>query len=648
MLNNQALAELSKLKQQIEDSKDSGEGIVVGSQGRHGFVKLDDGRSIYLPADTMEKVLPGDRIKVEVITNDQKKLEAKLEKLLQKNFKRFVATYSVKGKNHFVIPDHKEIKRGLFVPPKERKQFTDGQYVLCQLTRHPIADGRAQAKVLELIGDADSKGIQQKLVQAKSQLPGEFSPKALQQAEEIANKAGQVISGIEKDLCDLPFITIDAEDTRDLDDALFAKCIEAGDEQQWQLYAAIADPSAFIAANSPLDREAKTRASSVYFPGHRIPMLPPSLSNELFSLLPNQSRAALVCSMLINSDGEIIESEFFQARMQSKAKLSYESASAVLQGDDNDLSREIKDSLRALAAIANARRQYRQQHCLVQEDNIDYAFQLDEKLAITAVVEKQLTPAHRLVEEAMLATNICAGDKLARQAADKALFSCHSGFRAERVNELRHLLKREEHPCAELSLETLPEFVQFMQTCSNTEEQTGLKNIARRLLQAGEISPQAKPHFGLGLAHYALVTSPIRRYQDLHNHRLLKQLEINQAKAESMASDLQESLTTIRQAQREINQRLLCHYLADKEGQTFNAKIVAVSSQGLATRLMENGAEGFIPLRNSAKLTVKYDSICLTLTVNDTLFELEQVVPVVLEKVRLNNYQLQLRIDTTL
>jgi VacB/RNase II family 3'-5' exoribonuclease len=640
MLNNDALAELSKLKKIIEDSKDGGEGIVVGSQGRYGFVKLDDGRSIYLPPEEMQRVLPGDRVQVEVTTNDKNKSQAKLEKLLQKNLKHFVGNYTIKGNNHFVIPDQQAANRGLFVPPKERKNFAHGDLVQCQLVRHPFADGKSQVKITELIGKPDDIGIEHRLIELNYQLSTDFEPAAHQQAQQIAAQLDALDDGNRQDLSYLPFVTIDAESTLDLDDALLAESNDKG----WTVYSAIADPSAFVETGSPLDRAARQRASSVYFPGKVLSMLPTALATDGFSLNPEQRRPVLICKMTVAHDGTISHYEFFNALIRSHAKFSY---TAVADYIDNakaiSSNNDLLQSLSNLKDFAKARREYRLQHCLIQDDNADYSYQLDDQLKIQAITLKATTSAHRVVEETMLATNLCAGEEFAKHPQCGALFSTHSGFRPERIQEIQQLLKLEKPDYPSDNLDSFEGYTGLIQSLDQDLKAHPLKIILRRLLQGAEITTQALPHCGLGFRHYALITSPIRRYQDLHNHRILKKILTNRdtQTGEVNLQAIQEKITAIRSAQRELIQRLLCQYLQDKVGQTFAAKIMAVSSQGLALRLVDTGAESFVQLRNGPKLKTKYDSIRLTLTVNESLYQLDQVTTVKLESVNRERNQLQ-------
>ena len=651
MLNNDALAELSKLKKIIEDSKDRGEGIIAGSHSRHGFVKLDDGRSVYIDADGMQRVLPGDRVKVEIITNNKNKAEAKLEKLLQKNFIHFVGTYTIKGNNHFVIPDHKETQRGLFVPPKERKKFAHGDIVQCQLVKHPFTDGKSLVKIHQVLAKPDDPGVEQTIVEHKYRFTNTFTPAVEQQLKTIGEQL-ENLNDQRENLQDVPFVTIDAETTLDLDDALYAeKDAEKDtekDSQGWWLYSAIADPSPFITAGSPIDKEARNRASSIYFPGRVIPMLPMALANEYFSLKPNTGRPALICKMHIAKDGAIDDYQFFPASIQSQAKLNYQAVADYFdQGAEPAISPQVLESLHNLRDIAAARRHYRQQHCLLQDDSVDYQFELNEKLHISAVNIGSVTSAHRVVEEAMLATNFCAGTTLAQHQASTALFACHNGFRPQRIHEAQHLLKQTDPALDTGNIDSFTGFIELFRALEQKPELQQVKIILRRLLQGAEVSHQPLPHFGLGFEYYALITSPIRRYQDLHNHRLLRQIISSEKNAAGHCNPekLQEKIAQVRLAQRELDQRLLCHFLADKTGQTFMAKVMAVSSQGLALRLMDNGGESFVQLRNNPKQQVKYDSVQLSLTVNDTLYQLEQELEVKLEKVNLNRYQLHLSLS---
>lgn len=641
MLNSDALQQLSKLKQNIQASKDYGEGVVRGTANRFGFVVLDDGREAFLPPDEMQQVLPGDRVKVSLTENDKKKHEAKLEKLISSELKEFVGSYVVKGNNHFVSADHPQLSRWLFVPPRERKSFQNGDLVRCSMARHPFGDGKAQVKILARIGRPDDVGIERLYMIHKHQLPTEWSTEAQQELARIKEQAATLSAEGREDLTALAFVTIDSEGTMDMDDALYAEANDSG----WLLYTAIADPSALIDVGGPLDAAAQQRASTVYFPGASLSMFPSDLSQDVFSLLPAVQRPALVCKQQINQDGEIVEFSFIHSTITSHHKLAYSQVADFLENGNADaVPEECRDLLTNLQAIATARRDYRSKHYLIQSDNWDYIYRLNKQQKIERIDRRQPTVAHQLVEEAMLATNCCAGAFLAKSAVG-GLFASHAGFRDERRAEIEQLLKKDKPELAEANLESLEDFRQVIRQLQQNEADSVLLATLKRRLQPAAVSAKAEPHFGLGIESYATITSPIRRYQDLHNHRIIKGLlgdAANTDKSATLAEQLQAQLQRNRQACRQTEHWLLCQYLANQKGQRFEATVVAVASQGILVRLVDSGAEGFITLRGSKEEPARYDSLRMTLSHEGQTYHLEQKLTVILDKVDLAQKQLNL------
>lgn len=654
MLNSDALSQLKELKQSIQDSKDYAEGIVRGTNNRFGFVTLDDGREAFLPPETMQQVLPGDRVKVSLTESekDKKKHEAKLEKLLNSELKGFVGEYVEKGNNHFVSADHPQLSRWFFVPPKQRKGFKAGDLVSVRITRHPFGDGRAQVKITAKIGRLDEAGIERQYMIHKHGLPSDWSDAALKETEAVKTRAKELDKGDREDFTALNFVTIDAESTRDMDDALYLEAEEDG----WLLYAAIADPAAFVETDSVLDKAARERASSVYFPGQSLPMFPDELSQDAFSLMAAEERPVLVCKQRINATGEIQDFSFCNGVIRSHHKLSYKQVADFLE--NNDRSAVPEDSLALLEGLyelARARKQYRDENHVVQEDKLDYVFRLNQEQKIENIERRRPTLAHQVVEEAMLATNSCAGNYFAQAAerlgrASGGLFSSHAGFRPERVAEIEQLLKKDKPELEKLELEVLESYRQLMRNLQRDEADSVLLATLKRRLQPANVSTEAAPHFGLGFDYYATITSPIRRYQDLHNHRIIKGLLAERASGkldESLAEELQAQIVRNRQACRQVEQWLLSQYLADKKGQEFDATVVSVASQGILVRLSDSGAEGFIPIRGNKKNPAKYDSLRMTLTHDDDTYHLEQPVRVKLDKVDPAEKKLQLSLAKT-
>ncbi|HMW73836.1 MAG TPA: RNB domain-containing ribonuclease, partial [Cellvibrionaceae bacterium] len=279
MLDQSSLAQLSQLKTAIIASKEYAEGTVVGSKGNYGFVRLDDGRDAFLNNEKMQRVLPGDRVKVLLTKNEKDQLEGQLEALLSTGLKRFVAEYKTKDHLHFVLPQIEHFSRWIFVPPQFRGKCQAGDYVLCELTSHPYGDGKAAAKVVARLGQPTDPYIEHKVTIAKHGLYRYWHKDALAQMEACANDAA-ALNGRE-DFTSIPFVTIDGATTQDMDDAVYCEPQADG----FLLQVAIADPASFIPPNSPIARAARDNAQTVYLPGETLSMLPERLSTYSFSLV---------------------------------------------------------------------------------------------------------------------------------------------------------------------------------------------------------------------------------------------------------------------------------------------------------------------------------------------------------------------------
>ncbi|MBU2887282.1 VacB/RNase II family 3'-5' exoribonuclease [Gilvimarinus agarilyticus] len=643
MLSKDALSQLTQLKTSIVSEKEFAEGVIRATSKRFGFVRLDDGRDAFVDPEQMLRVLPGDRVKVSLTENNKKQLEATLETLLSTSLKQFVGRYVRKGAAHFVEPDLPPFTRWLFIPPQNRTNCAEGDLVQCEVIRHPFKyDGKGQIKVTERIGRPEEAGIEGRYVAAKYQLTSEWDDTAGEQAQRISHSIDdQALATLAReDLTEIPFVTIDSEFTRDMDDALHCVANDTG----WVLTTAIADPGSVIDYGSELELSARQRASTLYLLGHPITMLPSELSHETFSLVPEAVRPVLVCTQHIDQDGKITDFEFKFAKIKSHHKLNYQGVTDLLEGQDSeDLQQALPDpviaSLQALNQVAAARFNYRQQHGLVMEDRADFQYYLNDRKKIERIEKRQRNMAQKLVEEAMLATNICAG-KLFSETPNTGLFSTHIGFRPERVAEVNQLIANELPELADKDFSELEHFRTLFRALRqpDTSDQTKarLNSLLQRMQQAGSLSLENKGHFGLGFEHYATVTSPIRRYQDLYNHYALKAL-LNKTPAPSATSDsvesIQDTLTRGRQATRMLESWLLCQYMSDKVGTVHFGTIVGVSGRGINVKLDDIGLDGFVSLSEKGKPKPKFDSGRLTLTTPTAEFFLDDSVCVKVKSV---------------
>ncbi|WP_043315840.1 VacB/RNase II family 3'-5' exoribonuclease [Microbulbifer sp. HZ11] len=625
MLNADALKQLSQLKTDIRSTKEFAEGRVRGANGKFGFVVLDDGREAFLPPAEMDRVFPGDRVKVSLTEEDKGKLSAELDSLIASDLKYLVGQYIQRGQGHFIQPSEHGLSRWIFLPPKARGKAQPGEFIACSITRHPFKDGKSQAKVENIIGKPDMAGIEHAFVVAQHRLPNEFSEAALKQAEAIPSQLESVCAG-RKDLSDLGFVTIDAESTRDMDDAIAVTRTENG----WKLHIAVADPSSLIEAESPLDKEARARANSVYLAGETIPMLPANLCENSFSLLQGEQRPALVMHITITSDGALNGFDYEFATIRSQHKLSYAQVARFIDGDASAVPTAHHAPLSELDALSKARAQYRAGHSLVMEDRPDYELILNEQRKIERIEKQERSSAQRMVEEAMLAANICAGEKLA--ALGGGCFSVHLGFRDERMAEIRALLKDAMPEFADQDLHQLDIYLNLVKTLASRgdDESKNVLAVLKRMLRPGELSGNAAAHLGLGLAHYATVTSPIRKFNDMHNHRVLRAAAEAQPLPVFTGDDgesLQQSVTTGRQADRALQQWLYCQFLENKIGETFTGKVTLVNGAGIGVRLDDNGINGFVRF-NSKKNPFEFDGKRLRITRGKERFQLDQGVEI--------------------
>ena len=629
---------LQQLKQDMHSSKEIAQGLVRGTSKRFGFVVLDDGREAFLNPDEMQRVFPGDRVEVSLSTNEQDKLEATLETLISSTLDEFVGRYIVRGKGHFVEPDMQGFNRWIFLAPKDRLDALSGDYIRVRIVRHPFkSEGKAQAKVLTRIGRDEDVAIEVKYTVDKFQLPFIFGEKATEAARELEGECFNA-QGTRRDLTAIPFVTIDAESTLDMDDALYAEsCPEGG----WKLLVAIADPSSEIELGSPLELAARVRANSIYLPGNTITMLPKALSHQTFSLVAAKARPVLICEMNIADDGAINNFNFFEALIQSRQKLTYTGVAALLEQQQGqaEIDADAVSSLQTLSDLSYARTRYRQDHSLVMEDRPDYYPILDDKRKIERIEKCERTVAHALVEESMLATNACAGDFFAKNPGN-GIFSTHAGFKPERLDEVKSLLKDDRPELAATldlnTLDTLQSYQKLISSLQRSNANCVVLATLKRTLQPGKLSMDAQPHMGLGFTHYATITSPIRRYNDFYNHQAIKNI-INgnpaQMLPEGSIEKLQQQITAGRQACRQMERWLYCQFMQQHIGKTLSGNVSLVTSAGLGIVLADFGIQGFCYLAADRNNRPKVDSRRMKLSHNQQDYYLEQKVEVLVESV---------------
>jgi len=627
MLDPNALAQLSQLKSDIQATKDYAEGTVAATSGRYGFVRTDDGRDVFLNPEKMERLLPGDRVKINVVENDKGKLEAELEKLLSSELKKFVGQYRVRGQGHFVVPAGGQFNRWVFIPPNQRKGTKEGEFVVAKIARHPYKDGRVQAQIVFRIGSPDDDHIEHKYTKAKYDLSYRFNDEQAKQTEELQAAIESGEFGERRDLSALGFVTIDSANTLDMDDALYAEECENG----YRLYVAIADPASYIKPHSPLAKHAENLGQTAYLLGGSVPMLPGNLAHHSFSLEEQKVRPALVCILEINSEGEIHSQEFCQAIVRSQHKLSYLQVADFIENKQEDaVPTDTHASLNTLLKVSEIRRTYRECTYLLLDDHVDYDYQLNERGHIDSINQSPRNLAQQIVEEAMVATNITAGKLLAEHKT--GLHATHAGFREDRLGEVLALLKEENIESANIN--ELDGHVALLKLLNSGEKTQKLIPALRRMMTASEISADAGPHLGMGAPNYATVTSPIRRFVDLYNHWCLQAIcaktQVPSIKAKAL-EQLNEVLIKVRRADRELQQWLICIFAETLMGNEASGKVRIVTQQGFGVKIDDNGVEGFVLFdKNTEK---SFDAKRMTLTVGEQTFHMGDSVKIKVKSV---------------
>ncbi|MEM0954079.1 MAG: VacB/RNase II family 3'-5' exoribonuclease [Pseudomonadota bacterium] len=611
----------------MESEKERAEATIKGTQARYGFAVLDDGREVFVPPDEMLKAFPEDRVRVCIRPDRGEKPVAEIERLVDSPVQSFCGRCVRKGKAFFVEPDLPHISRWLFIPPHARNGVKEGDLVRAALLRHPIKDGKPQAKILSVIGSTDAAGIENLYTSVKFGFDKAWGSAALAELEEALATADPLANGQRKDLTDLEFVSIDSARTQDIDDALYAESSSDG----WQLYVAVADPTSYVEESGALEQEIRQRATSVYFHGDAFPMLPEQLSQEHCALREGVDRPALVCRIAVSDSGDIGEYEFMEAAIRSRAKLSYIAVDRYLAGNYDELMSHATP-LEGLYQVYRALRQHREQNELVMEDRPEYRWILNENKKIERIERGEKLLSQRLVEECMVAANRCAARFLQEENLPGP-FITHRGFRTDRKEEIQRFLSRFLPDFVEQNLDELSVYrraiVQMIQ-----HETLPLRAMANRLLARAELCTRAGVHMGMGLPCYSNYTSPLRKYVDYLTHRQIKARLRNEEPpklTDVTLHDIGDTLARARSAAREAELWLQCEFLKDAEGQEFDALIAQITSSGFTVRLQDTGIDGQVDLRKDPE-KFSFDRWTATLKSPSRSFQLEQHVRVRLLK----------------
>ena len=509
---------------------DEFEGTVLGHRDGHGFVTRDDGQpDIYLPPNEMRAVLHKDRVKVRIVRSDRKgRPEGRVLEIIERKSQTIIGRLLQESGIWIVVPEDKCYGQDVLIPKAATGLAKPGQVVVVELTEPPSLYGQPVGRIKEVLGEVDDPGMEIEIAVRKYSVPHEFSEACIALARTLPDQVRAQDKQRRVDLTDVPLVTIDGEDARDFDDAVYCEPVKIGKGKAavegWRLLVAIADVSHYVENGSAIDIDAYERATSVYFPRRVIPMLPEKLSNGLCSLNPEVERLCMVCDMMISLDGEVTAYQFYPAVMWSHARFTYTEVAAILantRGPEALKRQERVPDLINLHDVYRALLKARARRGAVDFETVETQIVCDESGRIEKIIPRTRNDAHKIVEEAMLAANVCSADFIA-QSKQTGLFRVHEGPTPEKKEILRNYLKVTG---VGLSISDDPSPGEFQAIANATKDRPDAQQIHSMLLRSMQqaiYTPVNEGHFGLAFDAYTHFTSPIRRYPDLLVHRVIK------------------------------------------------------------------------------------------------------------------------------
>jgi ribonuclease R len=539
----------------------------------------------------MHKVFPGDRIEFELKTDDQGREYAAVTKLLSSSLKDFCGQCVQHGKAWFVEMDVARLNRKLFIPPPQRKGLKPGDWLQCQVARHPVKDGKGQANVRKNLGQDNVADFPSRYAAINFQL-SQASCSTEDPTAAIANLVAQ-----RPEQTELALASIDPPNARDIDDALFARKLDVG----WEVVVAIADPTSVIELGSNTAKAANQRAATAYLPHQQLPMLAAELSENKLSLLEAEPRLAVLCRLQVAADGAVTTAEFSEACVRNRVQLSYAELEQSLENQQfaDKIDEHTRQSLLTLNEATAQMRQWRSQHQLLSDDRPEFDVQLNTQGRIESLQPTHKGMAQRIVEECMLATNQAAARKLAGYGG---LFNTHAGFRAEKLADATSLLQEAgfaglEQPEQLMDPDTYRSALAYLEQHA---EFSHYKNLLSRFLQRAELAQEALPHLGMGAASYLTFTSPLRRYVDFYNHVQLKRSirgETPLVLTPQSLEQLTDALARLKAASYWADQWLKCEYLERQPKEPMAGRVIQANPFGVVVRLDANGIEGIVEKR---------------------------------------------------
>ncbi|WP_198118776.1 ribonuclease R [Massilia rhizosphaerae] len=624
-------------------------GRISAHRDGFGFVIPDEGGDdLFLSDKEMQKVLHGDRVLARVVGTDRRgRAEGTIVEVTERANTHVIGRLLNENGVWVVAPEDKRIGQDILVSGAPGKAKS-GQIVSVELIEQPSRFRQPTGKIVEVLGELDDPGMEIEIAVRKFGVPHIFSPGAIKQANKLPNEVRDADLADRVDLRDVPLVTIDGEDARDFDDAVYCEPVKIGRTKGYRLLVAIADVSHYVKPNDALDGDAIERSTSVYFPRRVIPMLPEKLSNGLCSLNPAVDRLTLVCDMVVTTAGEVKAYQFYPAVMHSAARLTYNEVAAILgntNGPEAGRRPGIVPHLLNLNEVFRALLQARQERGAIDFETTETYIVCNAMGKIEKILPRTRNDAHRLIEECMLAANVCAADFLIRHD-QPSTFRIHAVPTEEKLNQLRTFLKQVGLNLGGGTTPQARDYAELMLRIKERPDATLLQTMLLRSMQQAVYSPDNVGHFGLAYEAYAHFTSPIRRYPDLLTHRAIKAV-LKGKKYEPTGIDLSKLNTTVSktvrkqaakdkaegrqkdpkdltiwdalgvhcsanerradEASRDVENWLKCYYMKDRLGEEFTGVISGVTPFGIFVQLDQLFVEGLVHVTGLGTDYFQYD-----------------------------------------
>ena len=633
-------------------------GMVIGHREGFGFLQVEGKKEdFFIPNVQMQKVMHGDYVLVQPNGFDRKgRPEVRIVRVLEANKKQIVGRFFLEQGIGYVVPDDSRITRDILIPDNARLGARMGQVVVVELHPRTVPFFQPIGKITEILGENMAKGMEVEIAIRKHDIPHVFPSAVEKQLKKWDEDVPEEAKRGRVDLRDLPLVTIDGEDARDFDDAVF--CQKQG--KGWKLWVAIADVSYYVRPKSALDTEAYNRGNSVYFPNRVVPMLPEKLSNGLCSLNPQVDRLCMVCEITLSAKGKMTDYRFYEAVMNSHARLTYNKVAKILEKDTALCERyaSLVPHLQDLHDMYQALVKARQQRGAIEFETIESKFIFNALGRIERIEPVVRNDAHKIIEECMILANLASANFMAKHQ-EPALYRIHAVPSEEKLTAFRSFLAECGLSLSGGNKPTPTDYAHLLEQIKPRPDHELIQTMLLRSMSQAVYSADNIGHFGLALEEYAHFTSPIRRYPDLTLHRGIKYLLAKQKGSKRKTTDtggyhyqLDEmdvfgahcSSTERRadDATREVADWLKCEYMQDHVGEEFDGVISSVTGFGFFVRLNDLFIDGLVHISGLANDYYLFDMPKQRLIGENSgiIFRLGDAVKVRVEAVSLEQKQI--------